>query len=1494
MKITKAVIAILLMTVCIPFLAKSQPTVNQPRLIIPFGHQNGILHTLFSNDNKMLITADDKMTIVSDVRSGKPLYYLQGTLPAISAKDDLIATVVDSMVMVWDAGNGLPANSIRFTSTVAHIAFHPTTNLLMIERLAGDENKSNYYHAAVWDPKQKTIQHESLSDAKANGTGSDACETCKRSSCPIIAAWFTNKGDSLRIIHPGLIKTYAIGNYQNASNACLAIADKNFSAADIRILNNHTIGVYQEKAVNFFNEYGQWVSSWTKKTTTEGPALQVTECISPGHEYLASYTSQTIYLYNLKAGTLKYYNVDRGHVKKLSFNSAGTLLLVEFLNETPRIMTSNFTVPKTFKPSDYEGFPKYVYETKTVRDVVEMTDGFQSPAPAQKPARRTWFNRVLTDGLGMPDPYSYTNGIMSIMVNGINIANTNSGEIIDLATRRPISKILSLIKMTGDLRMSPDGNLMLLNTGQKISVYSIPYSKILVNLYASMFDDYEFSADSRWLVQNIGGMFLNMVNLNTGMVDTLSLNMPFSLNSKLAFLPNSREVVISSENGGSIIVDITTKKIVKKFTYQNSFQAADGLKYGVIDNKDHIAHIYSTKDSVKLYSISLAAVTGVKSNKNKDKKENRNEQPAEELGAELFRIGFGASSDAFAIWHNNRVLFVKDINKPADTVLFEGEMESPILRVTISANNKYLNIKPYEGNNIIFNVNSKEVFKPVLAEKKEADVFNMATLFKSMLSMGLENTLRGRDIVQFSVTGDSALTYINNAVYVYDCATGKMLNSFKAEGDIKYLNAAGNLLVSNFYGQLKFYTLQNMKEWLSMIPFTNGEMVFLLPNGIYSGNKSATRYLGYMQDAKSLSYKQFDLSNNRPDSVVRALGNTDVKYLALIDSMVAMRRRREGVRAVASSITAKAPQVFITNEKDIAGEVKQSELSLKLSIKTYQQYPGKLALYINGNPMGGPKGIRLSRKYSIDTTVQVSLTQGKNNIEVSVFDASGAESYRQPLVVEYAPDSAVGRKLYFLGFGVSQYQASGNNLVYAQKDVRDVLDSLRRQYGDQMVVDTFFNQHALADSLRNLKSKFKKTKPDDIVVVYYSGHGIIDGNRPEVYFGTYDVDFNKPSVRGISINDLNELLEYIPARNKVIFLDACHSGDLNKETATRMRKPGETDPFDLMLDMFTDHYQGNGNNILVAARGKEAAKECDSIRLGIFTYTVLKGLAFMKADEDSNAVLTIGELQNYITRNVINNSIICRPKVMQRAGIRKENEYNDWAVLRNNKATYGLRSTITETTQPRSLVSQVQTTRDTLGFYANQGKVIFGGGSSLEDRGKAVISVVERNIPSFLKRKDNVAYLQQYQRQRYKHDSLLANEQGFNVRYEKVKRKDGEYIIFNVTCKYVIPNLRVDVNANKELNACEDKVYTKTEKDVVQVKFMLAGAACDGKEPETGAAMYATADQYLFMVPVNELTKIKGIARVNFMLQNNVGKDPVYWPAECATSNFESYYEAKW
>jgi uncharacterized caspase-like protein len=69
--------------------------------------------------------------------------------------------------------------------------------------------------------------------------------------------------------------------------------------------------------------------------------------------------------------------------------------------------------------------------------------------------------------------------------------------------------------------------------------------------------------------------------------------------------------------------------------------------------------------------------------------------------------------------------------------------------------------------------------------------------------------------------------------------------------------------------------------------------------------------------------------------------------------------------------------------------------------------------------------------------------------------------------------------------------------------------------------------------------------------VFYAGHGILNKDL-DYFLSTYNVDFNKPEEKGIAYEKLEGLLQNCPARKKLFFIDACHSGDIEKQNATQV------------------------------------------------------------------------------------------------------------------------------------------------------------------------------------------------------------------------------------------------------------------------------------------------------------------------------------------------------
>ncbi|MFT3910347.1 MAG: caspase family protein [Ferruginibacter sp.] len=1311
---------------------------EKPRLLVPFGHQYGIERTIFSHDNKFIVTSDEALTIISDVRSGKPLYYLNGVRPSISADDNYIATSQDSFVLIWNVAGGklLRALELPHNIEAKQTRFHSTKNLLIVEESeisigkatgmgnaggAGskpdpDRRLSN---VSLWDFISGTKQHDFFSNKEGEDNKAN-CKACVETVCNIYASWFNQQGDSIRIIYTNLIKTFAIGNYDKPSYACMESPDKKANEKidpSVKILDGRNIENHSEETTYCYNEFGNYVGSWSRpvKIEVDGMKELEFESISPVYNYQVTYSSKMITLRNLLAKTEKYYEVDG--VRRISFNKAGTLMLIEYISESPRIFkTEDVSEPTSIPEKDYEGFPVYIYATRTSTEGNEMAAVFDRmdvamPAPnVPKPLKRFIPK--------MPNPM---HNMINSMKDDTKNAFTNSGEIINLYNRRTISKIQSLIKLTGDIGFSPDKKIMLLNSGKTIAAYSIPYARILVTLKPSMYGHTIFSPNSKWLVQltNDSGkvIIINLVN------DSIkNYRIPYEKGTLLvlSFSSDSKTVTISNNKGDCSMINVENTALSKeRKTIGGYFPSEDGSKYAFVNASDGSVHVYTQKDSAEIFTTKKAYLeTG--------KKEEQVEPGKVRFN---YRVGFARNTNSLIVWDAMRIVYIKDIANPKDTQrLTNMSTENHYTKATLSPNGIYINLQLYAGNCVIYNTVNKNnsLYKGLVPGANGLGLLqSMGKMFRTLLSGN--NEMFNKEIAQFNDSGDSVFICYNDSASIYSCADGRLLNAFKTKGDIRYFNLKNNLLISCYYGELFFYRINDKQQWFSMIPFTNGETVFMLPNDVFFGSKSATRNLGYIYGDKSLSYKQFDFNSNRPDTVLRALGNTDNKFLGIYDSVLSIRKRREGIKNMNSMNFNNAPEVVILNDKEINGEVKQKEISLKLRMKGNNQYPDRLAVFINGNPMYGEKGMKLLHKaYTMDTTIKLNLTEGKNIVEASVFDVTGVESYRQPVYIQYSPDTRIKKNVYFIGIGAAKYSNSGKNLNWAKNDITGVLDFLNVQFPGRVIIDTLFNNQVTVENIRKLRARLARSQPDDIVIAYYSGHGEIDIDKAEAFFGTYDMDFNDPSKRGISIKDFNDIMENIPSRNKAVFLDACHSGEINKMAwkqnkpvkdneqkknelpsatsdadldkgeAVEMRNPGETDPFDLVLELFTDLYQGNGTNIIVAARGLEAAKECEKIKHGVFTYCVLDGVVQAKADFDSNAVVTIGEVQNYIIRNVPVFSGFCEAAKIQRAAARKENEFNDWAVVDNDSVTIRKKSIVKQmsTEEKKSFIDKHKIERD--------------------------------------------------------------------------------------------------------------------------------------------------------------------------------------------------------
>lgn len=79
------------------------------------------------------------------------------------------------------------------------------------------------------------------------------------------------------------------------------------------------------------------------------------------------------------------------------------------------------------------------------------------------------------------------------------------------------------------------------------------------------------------------------------------------------------------------------------------------------------------------------------------------------------------------------------------------------------------------------------------------------------------------------------------------------------------------------------------------------------------------------------------------------------------------------------------------------------------------------------------------------------------------------------------------------------------------------------------------------------------TTVNDKVIISINGHGLLSDSL-DFYYGTYDINFADPKTKGLKYEALEALLDGIPARKKLLLIDACHSGALDKEEIIAVQK----------------------------------------------------------------------------------------------------------------------------------------------------------------------------------------------------------------------------------------------------------------------------------------------------------------------------------------------------
>lgn len=472
---------------------------------------------------------------------------------------------------------------------------------------------------------------------------------------------------------------------------------------------------------------------------------------------------------------------------------------------------------------------------------------------------------------------------------------------------------------------------------------------------------------------------------------------------------------------------------------------------------------------------------------------------------------------------------------------------------------------------------------------------------------------------------------------------------------------------------IDFYHKSNFKKSVSVAMIDNSNFI-LTPDGYYSASKQSTRQLHYVEGLQVITFEQLDVKYNRPDKVLEAIGCDDTALISSYRKAYFKRIKKLGIDTASFRGGYSVPESDFENREAIEPEQKSEKLSLHIKGVDSTYKLDRFNIWINEIPLFGQKGFNIKKrnKNDLDTTITIRLSQGVNRIETSILNVNGTESYRMPLQVNYSPEIKSKEKLHFVGIGIDKFADSIYNLQYSVKDIRDLSKKLKEKFGDRVSIDTLFNENVTIANVKEVKEKLLKTSINDKVIISYSGHGLLS-KEYDYYLSTYSVNFDKPQENGLPYDELENLLDSIPARKKLMLIDACHSGEVDKDEEFAMNntadsmglskpKGGRTinsksiqqlglkNSFELMQSLFVNVGKSTGANIISAAAGNQFALEKGNLKNGVFTYCILEAM-------NTNSTMTVSQLKSTVGKRVeeLTNGL-------QKPTSRNETINSDWSV----------------------------------------------------------------------------------------------------------------------------------------------------------------------------------------------------------------------------------------
>lgn len=444
-----------------------------------------------------------------------------------------------------------------------------------------------------------------------------------------------------------------------------------------------------------------------------------------------------------------------------------------------------------------------------------------------------------------------------------------------------------------------------------------------------------------------------------------------------------------------------------------------------------------------------------------------------------------------------------------------------------------------------------------------------------------------------------------------------------------------------------FQAYPHWREIAAQVIAANREWAVWTPSGFYDASFNGNSLFGWQinrgvqQEPDFYRADRFQAILERPNFMRRLLTAGSIEQAAELAGAPRM-----GVGQVLENSLALQPRVqILTPQPQQALQQPQLQIRAEVILQAGQQLASSRA-FVSGVPAGPVQQLRreaiaggLERielawtaRLPADRRLRIQVLCATDDLLVG---AAAVDVTQPPGVAQGQAKAWPGKsKMFVLAGGISNYRDSRiPSLELGADNALGVMQTwLTRASSLYDVVplaltDASLTPHVWRSTTQQLVEQLRQAGPNDLIVLFLSGHGLIDPLTGQYHFVTANArysDLVRHNYRDcLTFEDLLPWSE-IPCR-KIVILDTCHSGAVQALDSENLKSAIRTLQSDLVLT-------------LTASEGNQLAAEYRGAQASLFAGAIQAALS-APPDSNRNGLLRWSELVNQVRQRVIASSV---------------------------------------------------------------------------------------------------------------------------------------------------------------------------------------------------------------------------------------------------------------